>query len=310
MKVLVTGGAGYLGSVLVRDLLKRGHQVTVVDKFLYTRKSLRLKNKNLKIVEGDIRDVKLMDRLIKECDAVIHLAAIVGNPACQLNKSLAFTTNSIATGVIALLCGFYGKKLLYASTCSVYGRGNNTFTELDHVSPKDMDFYAKTKFTGEILVAMSHHDWLIFRLGTLFGYSPRPRYDLAINLFIAKGINGEPLTVYGGNQWRPFLHVKDASEAFCEALERDWNGLYNLYYDNYRIKKVAKLIAKRYKVKVKCEKKLVDERNYRAKALLRKFVPKRSIQDAMEEFERLKKPIKYWSRRCSNYKKLKSLLKS
>jgi nucleoside-diphosphate-sugar epimerase len=290
MKILVTGGSGYLGSILTRKLLAKNHNVRILDNFLFGKESIKeiQKNKNLEIIEGDIRDLAIVSKAIKGVDAVIHLASIVGTQSAELDPKTSMEVNFMATRNIAELCKLYKiKQFIFASTCSVYGaQPDQLISENSEVNP--LDSYGQSKFDSERVILQAYDYPTILRLGTLFGASHRMRFDLAINLFIAQAMNSEEITVFGGDQWRPFLHVDDAAEAFTFAVENKIEGIYNVVWKNITINQIAKEIKKLIPTKVKISKDIVDKRDYRvsgAKLDRFDFKPKKDIKHATKEFE-------------------------
>jgi nucleoside-diphosphate-sugar epimerase len=252
-RVLVVGGAGYLGSTLVPQLLKRNYQVRVLDSLMFGDVSLNAvrDHPNFELKVGDVRDIEAVVGAMKSCDAVIHLAAIVGDPACDENKPLAAEINRAATRMLIDIARGYGvQRFLFASTCSVYGACDYLVDE--HTSPAPLSVYAHTKVDSENLLLESADDTFttcILRMGTLFGLSPRPRFDLVVNLLTGRAATIGKITVFNGQQWRPFVHVKDAARAFVLALEANpavvsrqiFNvGDYNL---NYQLSEVSDKIA-------------------------------------------------------------------
>lgn len=223
MKILVTGGAGYIGSLLVRELLKKNHEVRVMDIFNFGSDSLKevMSNKNLELVQGDIRKSEDVNRCLENMEAVIHLAAIVGDPACAIQADIAVETNYLSTLRLAMATKEKKiNKFLFSSTCSVYGAGNKILTEESELNPQSL--YAETKLYSErgiMDLSNDHFKPIILRLGTLYGLSSRPRFDLIINYLTSKIIKENSAMIFGGEQWRPFVHVSDSVESFCFALE-------------------------------------------------------------------------------------------
>jgi len=269
----VTGGAGYLGSVLLPMLLESGYQVRLLDSFLYGESSLsRVKNNpRLEIISGDLRDIQSVVHSMKDCDAVIHLAAIVGDPACEENKDLAIEVNRIATRMLIDVARGYGvRRFLFASTCSIYGASDYLMDEHTAVAP--ISVYANTKLDSEkLLLQATSPDFhpTILRLGTLFGQSPRPRLDLVVNLLTARAACEKKITIFNGHQWRPFLHVSDAARAFIMCLKADpticSGQIFNVgSYDlNHQLTDVSKEIARIIPCLEICHVENGDRRNYR-----------------------------------------------
>src|ERR1700736_5340313 len=222
-RVLVLGGAGYLGSVLVRQLLEMGRRVRVLDSFMFGEQALDgvRYHPNLEVVRGDVRDVGIVVRCMRGCDAVTHLAGIVGDPACEENKELAVEVNRAATRMLANVareCGV--RRFIFASSCSVYGASDCFVNEESAVNP--LSVYSETKIDSEgILLGAKTATFAppILRFGTLFGLSPRMRFDLVANLFVARAVFMGSVTVINGDQWRPLLHVQDAARACLASLE-------------------------------------------------------------------------------------------
>ena len=234
-QVLVLGGAGYLGSVVVARLLQRGLKVRVLDSFLFGENSLDevRTHANCQLIRGDVRDIGAVVKAMKGCDAVVHLAAIVGDPACEENKQLAIEVNRAATRMLADVargCGV--RRFIFASSCGVYGASELCLDESAAVNP--LSIYAQTKVDSEniLLAATRQGDGAlasaaadlaptILRLGTLFGLSSRMRFDLVVNLFVARAASSGQITVLNSEQWRPFLHVQDAAGAVIACLEAE-----------------------------------------------------------------------------------------
>jgi nucleoside-diphosphate-sugar epimerase len=223
-RVLVTGGAGYLGSAVVSQLLECGFRVRVLDSLLFGEESFQAlrSHTHCELIPGDVRDVEVVARTMTGCDAVIHLAGIVGDHACDQNPQLAQEVNRAATRILADIaprCGV--RRFLFASSCSVYG---SSAARVDESSPvKPLSLYAQTKSDSEqILLSSCTCDFrpTILRLGTLFGFSSRMRFDLVANLLVARAMSTGRIQIHNGSQWRPFVHVRDASRAFLTCLRR------------------------------------------------------------------------------------------
>jgi len=309
MKVLVTGGSGYLGSILSRKLLAKGYSVRILDNFLFGKDSIKdiKNNQNLEIVEGDIRDLSIVSKSIKNVDTVIHLASIVGTQSSELDPNTSIEINLMATRNIAELCKLYKiKQFVFASTCSVYGaQPNQLISENSEVNP--LDSYGQSKFQSERAILQAYDYPTVLRLGTLFGASHRMRFDLAINLFIAQAMNKEKITVFGGNQWRPFLHVDDAAEAFSFTVENNMEGIYNVIWKNLTINQMAKDVQKLIPTEIKISKDIVDKRDYKvtgSKLENFAFKAKKDIKHAVKEFKTMiADDVKnYHQNKYSNYK--------
>ncbi len=320
--VLVIGGAGYIGSVLVRKLLERGYHVTVLDALLYGDESIRdlYGHDRFEFICGDMRDVENVVRAMRDVDAVVHLGAIVGDPACALDEKLTLEINLAATRMIAEVArGFGVQRFIFASTCSVYGASDQILDERSALNP--VSLYARTKIGSEqVLLALNDDRFapIILRFGTIYGLSPRPRFDLVINLLAARAVCEKRITIFGGDQWRPFVHVDDAAEAILKCLEAPLPAvrgqIFNVGSDeqNYRIAQLGEIIqALIPDVEVIYQGEDVDRRNYRVSfARIRKqlgFVPRRTVADGILEIRAAIEEGRiqdYRDPRYSNYKTL------
>ena len=221
--VLVIGGGGYIGSVLVRQLLDGGYHVTVLDKLLYGDMGIvgLVKHPRFRLVRDDFRNVEGLVLAARGAEAVIHLGAIVGDPACSLDPEKAVDVNYRATRLIRNVCRGLGvQRLILASTCSVYGVNSHIIDENSELNP--VSVYAASKIASERAILEETSSGLsptVLRLATVFGWSPRPRFDLVVNLLTARATAGESIDIYNGGQWRPFIHVSDVGRAFIRCLE-------------------------------------------------------------------------------------------
>ncbi len=220
MNILITGGAGYIGSVLTPMLLAKGHKVTVVDSFLYKQNSLLdcCCNKNFQVLNADARDESVMRELVKNKDLIIPLAALVGFPLCEKNKTDAYNTNYEAVELILKLRDKDSQKLIFPCTNSGYGVGEKDVycTEESPINP--ISLYGQTKMKAEAAVLESGNS-LTFRFATLFGASPRMRTDLLVNDFTYRAVFDRTVVVFEGDFKRNYLHVRDAAGAFLFAIE-------------------------------------------------------------------------------------------
>ena len=239
-KVLIVGGAGYVGGYLC-DILEQSDNffdITVYDNLCYERMYL----KKINFIYGDVREKEKLLPLLKENNIVIWLAAIVGDGACAIKPELSKEINEDS---VKWLVDNYTGKIIFMSTCSVYGINNDLIDE--NAYPNPLSVYAQTKLNAELYIRKHAKDYLIYRLGTLYGigdtYS-RIRLDLVVNILTCKAILGETLKVFGGEQWRPILHVRDVGLAIRFALEHNITGLYNLSERNYKISAIAEFIKK------------------------------------------------------------------
>lgn len=302
-RVLVVGGAGYLGSILTQRLLEHGFRVRVLDSFIYGRRSLDAisGNGNLEIVEGDLRNIHTCVNSLNEVDAVVLLAAIVGDPASKARPTETIETNVLATQALASACKLHHiHRFLYASTCSVYGVGADELDERAPLNP--VSLYARTKIESEnIILGMgdAYFSPTILRMGTLYGYSPRMRFDLVVNTMSMKSFTERQIQVFGGKQWRPLLGVEDAADVYVRCLESDirdvGNQIFNVGSDiqNYQIDDVAQIISEALGgVEVSRDGSNLDARDYRVRfnklTDVLHFEPKQTIEaSARQIYEKL-----------------------
>ncbi len=299
-KVLVIGGAGYIGSILVRKLLKKGYKVRLLDLLLYGDESIaELYNKpGFEFVKGDFRNVETIVHCFQDMDAVIHLGAIVGDPACALDEKLSIEINLEATRVIAKVAKGYGvQRFLFASTCSVYGASDEILDERSALNP--VSLYARTKIDSEkVLLSFNDTNFspTILRLATVYGLSYRPRFDLVVNLLAARAIRKRKVTIFGGQQWRPFIHVEDAAEAFVRCLQSPLAAVKGQIFNvgcneqNYQIYRIGEFIKELVpEVIVTFEERDSDVRNYhvcfdKIRDQLG-FVPGKTVEDGILEIK-------------------------
>lgn len=259
-KILVTGGAGYIGSVLVRLLLDEGRQVLVVDNLSFGGESIveLLNDNNFEFVRGDIRDESLMQRLLQGVSAVAHLAAIVGDPACAQDPELTRSINLDGSKRLYQLANEAGvKQFIFASTCSNYGKMDNPdgyVVETSTLAP--VSLYAETKVAFERFL-LSHADQGVncvptcLRFSTVYGLSPRLRFDLTVNEFTKELALQRELVIFGEQFWRPYCHVVDLSRSVLAVLntspEKVAFEVFNVgdTSENYQKKMIVDEIKKR-----------------------------------------------------------------
>ena len=277
--ILVVGGAGYLGCVLVEELLNRGYAVTVFDRLFFGDDGLRRFRDRVRLLTGDIRSMP--PAAMEGVSAIINLAGLSNDPTAEYNPEANHQMNTVATRALAELARSQGvKRYLFASSCSIYDVGvvdeerDVLLNEDAAVDPHAA--YAVSKLAGEKeLLALQDEDFspVILRMGTLFGFSPRMRYDLVVNTFVKDAfLKGHVNLHYGGQMWRPLVDVRDAARAYLVALEAE-NSLvagqiFNVVSENYRISELALRVreglrAKGMDAEIKATFQYAGIRNYR-----------------------------------------------
>ena len=293
-KILVTGGAGYIGSKLVTKLLYHNFSVTVIDTLKFSSKPLNhLFNKeNFNFIKGDVRNKKLMKSLIKKNEFIIPLAALVGAPFCKKNKKEAISVN--LKSIKLLMTNISDKnKIVYLTTNSGYGVGKKN-KYCDENSPLNpISLYGKTKVEAEKIIMKSKNS-IGFRLATVFGYSYRMRTDLLVNNFVFKSVNDKKLTIFEPHFRRNFIHIDDVIDAILYSIKnfnRLKSNVYNLGLSSANITKyaLAKKIKKQLhylKIKIIKNKKDPDQRDYyvsNKKIEKKGFKAKIKIEDGIRE---------------------------
>jgi nucleoside-diphosphate-sugar epimerase len=298
--VTVIGGAGYVGSLVVERLLRDGKSVTVMDALMFGDDGLRrvADHPDFAFVHGDLRDIEAVVRACAGADAVIHLGALVGDPACALDEATTLAINRDATVTTARVSRALGvRRFLFASTCSVYGASDELLTEESALAP--ISVYAQSKADSEAaLLPMSGGDFhtTVLRFGTLFGQSRRDRFDLVVNLLAARAITDGEITISGGDQWRPFVHVADCADAVVTCLyapEPIVSGrIFNVGSDalNRQLRDVGELIRDIVPdVRVVFAESATAEANYRVSceriATELGFQPRRTLIDGIREIQ-------------------------
>lgn len=308
MNILIVGGAGYLGGAVTDLLLNSSHNIKVYDNLLYEE----IYTKKVPFIYGDVRDYKALQPLLDWADEVIWLAALVGDQACALNPALA---KEINTDTLSYLKNNFKGKIIFMSSCSVYGASNDILDENSTLNP--LSHYAQTKIWSEDILKDTNS--LIFRLGTLFGLGDsfsRIRSDLVLNTLTMNAHATGKLNVFGGNQWRPLIHVRDVAQIICHNLNFLNTGIYNITYKNTTILELANLIQSYFpnlKIEI-TDTKFEDSRNYRvsnekAKAGL-VFYPSIPLEQGITELKSLldEKRIKNpFASRYSNFSYLSEL---
>ena len=272
-RVLVTGGAGFIGSHLTRLLLDRGYHVRVLDRFDYGRSGIEgIKHPRLEIMQGDICSSRDVSRAVRDVDGVLALAAIVGDPACNLDPEETINLNYTSTRILVDACNLYGvKRLVFASSCSVYGASESgLLTERSRLNP--VSLYARTRVLSENIIFDNCGDVtpVVLRLATVFGLSPRMRFDLVVNTLTVRAVVDSKIAVFGGDQWRPNVHCRDVARAFTMALEAPAEKVAGEIFNvggngqNHTIAELGNLVAQTVgNVTVESRDEVTDARNYR-----------------------------------------------
>lgn len=296
--VLLIGGAGYIGSAALPKLLAMGYKVRLLDSFVYGEEPIAefLHHKNLEIYRADFRQVDKVVEAMQGMGTVIHLGAIVGDPACALNEELTIEVNLVATRMIAEVAKGAGvSRFVFASTCSVYGVSDELLTEDSQLNP--VSLYARSKIACEqVLLSLRDRSFspVVLRFGTIYGLSGRTRFDLVVNLLTAQAVVDKKLTVFGSDQWRPFIHVDDAARAVLMATEANLKErskmVFNVGSDeqNLTLGDIGALIVQKVpSAKLAIVDHNVDKRNYRVSfRRIREelgFLPIWGISDGMDQ---------------------------
>ena len=293
-KFLITGGAGYIGSMLCTKLINLGYQVTVIDKLKYEKNSLShlFFNKNFQLINGDANSDKLIKKLIKNKDYIIPLAALVGAPLCEKFKKMAIKTNVHSIKII-LKNIKKNQKIIYPTTNSGYGIGAKD-KYCDESSPLNpISLYGTTKLEAEKLI-LTHKNSVAFRLATVFGYSYRMRTDLLVNNFVKNAVQNKKLLIFEPHFRRNYVHIKDVVDSFVFAINnfnKLKNNVYNLGLSSANLSKL--MLAKKIKthlpklkISIIKNKKDPDKRDYfvsNKKIEKAGFKPKTSLDTGIRE---------------------------
>jgi len=267
-RILVTGGAGYIGSVLTPLLLRGGYFVRVVDALIFNQKPPRvdLNFNKFEFIKGDLRNYKVLKSVLKNIDIIVHLAALVGEPVCHKNPDLCYEVND---GVIEKLNNLRkNTRLIFLSTSSVYGETGSKICFEDKTKPEPRLDYAKSKYRAEKIIR-NKDNYIILRPATAFGFSPRLRLDTLINEFVFKAVKYKYLEVYNPNFARTFIHVKDLAKAIIMMIEKFdefRNQTVNVGSNNMNVtkKQIANLIKSKidFKLKIVSGRHDSDKRNF------------------------------------------------
>jgi nucleoside-diphosphate-sugar epimerase len=305
MKVLVTGGAGYLGAVLSLSLIEQGHHVRILDNLKYGGRSLLavFGHPRLDLMVGDVRDSSTVERAVEHVDAVVHLAAIVGDPACARDPEAARAINERASLQLIRSAQEAGaSRFVFASTCSNYGRmADTSLLASEEHELRPLSLYAETKVAVErelLQHRVSTMATTVLRFATLFGVAPRMRFDLTVNQFVMEMLVHRRLVVYGERFWRPYVHVRDAASAITTVLNAPVDlvksQVFNVGHtdENYRKMDLVDMIGRRVPgATVEFVSVADDPRDYkvsfeRIRSTL-SFTPMRRVSDGIEEVARL-----------------------
>jgi len=271
--ILVIGGAGYIGCWLVRRLLEEGKVVRVMDNAVYGLEPINdiLNHPRLEYHNGDCRNIQDVVKAMRGVSSVVHLAAIVGDPACEIDRNTTIEINYSATRMLVEIAKGYGvERFLFASSCSVYGETDELMTEISEVKP--ISLYGQTKEASERVLLDAATDSfhpVVMRFATVFGLSNRPRFDLVVNLLSARAYQDSAITIFNGEQWRPFVHVKDLAEAMIHILNAPLGAVSGQVFNigdnrlNHTLAEVAEVILRMFPQARAEFVQNTDRRNYR-----------------------------------------------
>ena len=284
MNILVTGGCGYKGTVLVPKLLQRGYSVRVLDSMWFG--NFLAPHPNLSVIEGDVRDIDAIN--LDDIDVIIHLSSVANDPCGDLDPKLTWEISALATMQLADKAARSGvRQFIYASSGSVYGvKEEEQVTE--DLTLRPISEYNKTKMVSE-RVLLSYADRMVvqvIRPATVCGYSPRMRLDVSVNMLTIQALAKGRITVFGGKQVRPNIHIDDITDVYLHMIDRpDLTGVYNAGFENISILDIAQLVTKYIPVDIVVTESN-DPRSYRInsdKLLSTGFGPKKSVDHAIRE---------------------------
>jgi len=322
MKIFLIGGGGYVGSALVPKLIDLGHEVTVYDLFIYGKEVLE-KNSNLTLIEGDIRDINLLSKSLKNHDSIIHLACISNDPSFELNPKLGKSINlDCFRPLVEVAVKENIKRFIYASSSSVYGiKKEKNVTETLTLEP--LTDYSKFKVECEKILSeftSDEFETVIIRPATVCGYAKRQRLDVVVNILTNLAFNKRKIKVFGGDQLRPNIHIQDMANIYIEVLKAEKklvNGeIFNAGYDNFTVSDIALTVKEVIGSDIEIETLPTDDnRSYHVSSEKIKktlnFTPKHTIKDAIRDlkkaFEEKKLPDSLENSKYFNIKKMQEI---
>jgi len=284
MRILVTGACGYKGTVLVPKLLKAGHDVVAIDTMWFG--NYLESHKNLMVMKADVRNVEQID--LDGTDAIIHLSSIANDPCGDLDPKLTWEVSALATMQLADKAVRHGvRKFIFASSGSVYGVKEEAQVTED-LELKPISEYNKTKMVSE-RVLLSYKDHMVVQIvrpATVCGYSPRMRLDVSVNMLTMQALTKGKITVFGGNQTRPNIHIDDITDIYLFLLDHpEVKGVYNAGFENISILDIAKQVTRHVPAEIVVTESN-DPRSYRVnsdKLLATGYRPKKSVEDAIRD---------------------------
>ena len=303
--ILVTGGCGYVGSILVKKLVKQNYDVKVIDSLIFGKESLKdlIENNSIRLAEIDLRNTEKIQSELNDVDCIIHLAAIVGEPLCKKIPDSALQINEIASKTLAALAKKSGvKRFIFASTCSNYGSSSELVDEKSPTQP--LSLYSKTKVNSEnYILSLKDNSFepSIFRFATAHGLSPRMRFDLLLQELLRDALIDKKITLFGANFWRPLIHVNDMADACISGIscptEKISGEIFNVGSDeeNYTKIELAEIIKEFLpSVEIEIIDSKKDPRNYRVSFqkikndlnFSSKFTVKDSISEILNEINK------------------------
>lgn len=300
-KILVVGGAGYVGSVLTHELLERGYAVRVLDRLYFGDVGLRDHRDRVELVVGDMR--ALTGDMLRDVEAVVNVGGLSNDPTAEYNPQANYEMNTLASKRLADLCVAHGvRRYIFASSCSIYDRGVGDESRdvlLDEESAVDPQAaYSRSKYDAErLLLDMAGDDFcpVILRKGTIYGFSPRMRYDLVVNTFVKDALSKGAITIhYGGEMWRPLVEVRDVARTYIACLraeeEQVKEQVFNVSFTNFRISELALRVRETLRalgrdVDIRSDYSYRGVRSYRVSAAkiqrVLGFQPKVTVEEAV-----------------------------